>query len=153
MKIVHSGYKFSYELKIPGKAKPYFAFGNAMYLSLQKFFEQVQSGKEPSLEDLVRTYHANWKSEGSFACFRSSLIYTLPIYPYHRQAGWRAEHLVSSQSGTTAIAGTHSLCIVPEATDKPAPSLWSVLYTVHAYHSPLSAIDFEYRGSSARVAT
>lgn len=57
-------YKFSYELKIPGKAKPYFSFGNTVHSSLQKFFEAVQAGKEPSLEDLKKTYNANWVSEG-----------------------------------------------------------------------------------------
>lgn len=58
------GYKFSYELKIPGKAKPYFSFGSTVHSSLQKFFEEVQAGKEPSLEDLKKTYNANWLSEG-----------------------------------------------------------------------------------------
>ena len=57
-------YKFSYEMKIPGKPKPYFAFGNTVHLSLNKFFEDVKAGKEPSLDDLINTYHANWLSEG-----------------------------------------------------------------------------------------
>lgn len=58
------GYKFAYELKIPGRAKPYFSFGNTVHLSLKQFFEGVQTGKEPSLDDLKATYHENWQNEG-----------------------------------------------------------------------------------------
>lgn len=58
------GYKFSYVLKIPGKPKPYFAFGNTMHLSLNQFLEDVKSGKDPSLDDLKNTYNENWVSEG-----------------------------------------------------------------------------------------
>jgi len=58
------GYRFAYELKIPDKAKPYFSFGNTMHLSLKRFFEEVQAGKEPSLADLKTTYQENWQNEG-----------------------------------------------------------------------------------------
>lgn len=57
-------YKFLYELKIKSKPKPYFSFGNTVHLSLNKFLEDVKSGKEPSLDDLKNTYQTNWKSEG-----------------------------------------------------------------------------------------
>ncbi len=58
------GYKFAYELKIPGKAKPYFSFGNTIHQSLKRFFEEVQAGREPSLDDLKTTYNENWQNEG-----------------------------------------------------------------------------------------
>lgn len=58
------GYKFSYDLKIPGKSKPYFTFGNTVHQSLNKFYEDIQAGKEPSLDDLKKTYNENWQSVG-----------------------------------------------------------------------------------------
>jgi RecB family exonuclease len=51
-------------LKIPGRSRPYFAFGNAMHNSLWKFYESVQIGKEPTLDELKQIYKENWKSEG-----------------------------------------------------------------------------------------
>jgi DNA helicase-2/ATP-dependent DNA helicase PcrA len=57
-------YKFSYELKIPGKPKPYFSFGNTVHHSLCQFLEDVRAGKEPSLDDLKKAYCENWLSEG-----------------------------------------------------------------------------------------
>lgn len=58
------GYRFSYELKIPGKSKPYFAFGTTVHESLNKFLEDVIAGKDPTLNDLKNTYNENWQSEG-----------------------------------------------------------------------------------------
>ena len=70
-------YKFSYELKIQSKSKPYFSFGNTVHLSLNSFFEEIKSGKEPTLDDLKNTYQDNWKSEG----------YVLPS----QEAGYRRD--------------------------------------------------------------
>lgn len=58
------GYRFAYDLKIPGRIRHYFAFGNTVHDSLQKFLEDVRAGKEPTLEDLKATYHQNWRGDG-----------------------------------------------------------------------------------------
>ncbi|HEY3297904.1 MAG TPA: ATP-dependent DNA helicase [Armatimonadota bacterium] len=58
------GYKFSYELKIPGKPKPYFSFGSTVHAALCSFLEGVKAGSEPSLDQLKAVYCENWQSEG-----------------------------------------------------------------------------------------
>ncbi|MHB1458074.1 MAG: ATP-dependent helicase [Armatimonadota bacterium] len=58
------GYRFSYELKIPGKPKPYFAFGSSVHDSLNTFLQSVIDGNDPSLDDLKAAYNETWQSEG-----------------------------------------------------------------------------------------
>jgi len=57
-------YKLGYVLRIPGRPKPYFSFGNSVHLSLNRFYEQVKEGKTPSLEELKAVYDENWQREG-----------------------------------------------------------------------------------------
>ncbi len=53
-------YEFAHILKIPGKGSHTFSYGKSIHTAMQRFYEGLQRGEEPTPERLVQLLEDNW---------------------------------------------------------------------------------------------